>query len=202
MFWPKRITKIQIASLLIAKFVDEQSPYKMLVLSEMSPTEYDGFFSRYVNYIRGSESTDEALLKSERDVVSHYQGLSQEQLHYAYHPGKWTPKQILRHLIDTERIMAYRALRFSRNDKTALAGFEQDDYVWNSHANEESINDLLAEYQAVRLSTRLLFKSMSLQESERRGQSSSITLSARAFAFIIAGHDRHHLKVLAEKYLG
>lgn len=173
----------------------------MLVLSEINPTEYAGYFTRYVDYIRSSESTDEALLKSENDVVSFYQQLHDDQLHYAYEAGKWTPKQVLRHLIDTERIMAYRALRFSRNDKTALPGFEQDDYVWNSHANEETIEALLSEYQAVRLSTRLLFKSMTLTESERMGQSSSMHLSARAFAFIIAGHDRHHLKVFAEKYL-
>lgn len=174
----------------------------MVVLSELATREYAGYFTRYVDYVRISESTDEALTKSEASVLTHYQNLSEEQLLYAYQPGKWTPKQILRHLIDTERIMAYRALRFCRNDKTALPGFEQDDYVWNSHANEESIQDLLAEYQTVRLSTRQLFKSMSHQESERMGQASSMTLSARAFAFIIAGHDRHHLKVLAEKYLG
>lgn len=173
----------------------------MVLLSELDPKEYEGFFSRYLKYIKGSESTDEVLASSRDAIINHYSGLNEIQLNHVYQTGKWTPKEVLRHLIDTERVMAYRAMRFSRNDKTPLPGFEQNDYVWNSHANEESIQDLLAEYRATRESSRLLFKSMSHQEAERMGTASSLQLSARTFPFIIAGHDRHHLQILVERYL-
>lgn len=172
----------------------------MIHLSDLAPSEYAGYFNRYVDYVKSSETIDGALEASALAIGRYYQQLPLSEQTKAYAPGKWTPKQILRHLIDTERVMAYRALRFSRGDKTPLAGFEQDEYVFNSHANQESLEELLREYRVVRESSRLLFDSLSEQEGSRMGTASNMSLSARAFAFMLAGHDRHHLKILNERY--
>lgn len=171
----------------------------MSLLSEIAPSEYAGYFSRYVNLIDDHESMQSALNKSRDLILDYYSALPAAELTKAYAPGKWTPKQILQHLSDTERIMACRALRFSRNDQTPLPGFEQDDYVEHYAANELSLEDLIAEYRIVRQSTERLFLNMG-NTASRIGTGSGIQMSARAYAFMIAGHDRHHLKVLQERY--
>lgn len=171
----------------------------MTLLSELSPTEYAGYFSRYVNLIKGEEDLFGALATSRDDILDYYGAIPAKMLTVAYEAGKWTPKQVLQHLSDTERIMAYRALRFSRNDKTPLPGFEQDDYVWNYNANDLPLEELLAEYRIVRQGTERLFRNMG-DTAARIGTGSNLKMSARAYAFMIAGHDRHHLKVLRERY--
>lgn len=173
----------------------------MLTLAQLDPAEYAGYFTRYVANISPNESPETALRTTHDRMVDFYGTLTADQLQAPYAPGKWTPKQVLRHLIDTERVLTYRALRFARHDATPLPGFEQDDYVANSHANEEAIADLLAEFTAVRTASQLLFKSLSPTEAARHGTASGLTLSARALAFVVAGHDRHHLRIFGESGL-
>ena len=117
-------------------------------------------------------------------------------------PNEWTIKEILVHVIDTERVFAYRALRFARNDLvTELAGFEQDDYVANADANDRTIASILEEYSAVRLATIAFFQSISEAVSLRTGRVNSNKLSVRAAAYIIAGHELHHVKSINENYV-
>jgi uncharacterized damage-inducible protein DinB len=127
--------------------------------------------------------------------------LSEEKLSYRYAEGKWTIKEILAHLIDDERIYSYRALRFARNDKTELPGFEQDDYALHSGANERTLEDLLHEFATVRHATISLFESFNNQALTRVGVASGNVMSVRAAAYHIAGHELRHLNVIKERYL-
>lgn len=126
---------------------------------------------------------------------------SEEKLSTPCAAGEWTIKEILVHVSDTERVFAYRALRFARNDATGLAGFEQDDYVASSGANARDIEDILAELTSVRASTIALFKSFSDEAMVRSGLSNGHNLSVRAIAYQIVGHELHHVKSIKENYL-
>jgi hypothetical protein len=119
-----------------------------------------------------------------------------------YAPGKWAIKDIIQHLIDTERIFAYRALRFARNDKTLLPGFEQNDYAVTAEASHRELKDLLEEYFAVRDTTIQLFKSFTDKMLTREGQTASGTVIVAGIGFAIAGHTKHNMEVLKEKYYG
>jgi len=115
--------------------------------------------------------------------------------------GEWTMKEILSHISDTERVFAYRALRIARNDPTPLPGFDQDTYACSSGANARSIEDLFEEFTAVRLATLALFHSLDEQAWQRAGTASEYPLSVRAAAYIIAGHELHHLASIRQHYL-
>lgn len=114
---------------------------------------------------------------------------------------KWTIKEILQHLIDTERLFAYRALRVARNDRTELPGFDQDAFVVHSNAHERSIVSLLSEYQSVRLATLSLFESFDDRNLAQIGVINGSSLSVRAIVLIIVGHENHHLEVIKKQYL-
>lgn len=126
--------------------------------------------------------------------------LPEEVLMYRYAPGKWNIKEILVHIIDTERIFAYRALRIARNDKTPLPGYEQDDYVPASNASERMIDDIIEEYAAVRKSTLTLFQSFREDDFVKTGIANNHPVSVRALAYQIAGHELHHLSIIKERY--
>jgi uncharacterized damage-inducible protein DinB len=114
--------------------------------------------------------------------------------------GEWTIKEIVVHIIDTERVFAYRALRFARNDQTALPGFEQTDYVPYTGANERQIEDILAEYRAVRAATISLFDSLSDAALTRGGSASGYPVTVRSLAYQIVGHELHHIESIKENY--
>ena len=120
---------------------------------------------------------------------------------YRYAPGKWTMKDILAHIMDDERVFAYRALRFARHDKTDLAGVDQDRDAEYAGANDRDINDLLEEYRNVRASSISLFKGFSDEAFMRTGKASGYNVSVRALAYLIAGHELHHLNVMMDRYL-
>ena len=120
---------------------------------------------------------------------------------YVYAPGKWTPKDIVQHLIDTERIMAYRALRFARFDSTSLPGFEEDDFARSARASRRTIADLYAEFGAVRQASLSLFRSFSEEMLEGTGVCAGQTLSVLALGFVLVGHPIHHANVVRERYL-
>lgn len=127
--------------------------------------------------------------------------LPAEKLLYKYATNKWTIKEILVHIIDDERIYAYRALCFARNEKTALPGFEQDDYVAFSNANDRSISSILQEYEAVRNATIALFEGLDEVALLRVGVANSNKASVRALGYHIAGHELHHINIIRERYL-
>lgn len=120
---------------------------------------------------------------------------------YVYAPGKWSIKEVLVHLIDDERIYAYRALRIGRGDRTPLPGFEQNEYVPFSHANERSVRSILKEYSAVRKATLSLFRNFSEEDLLRKGTANHHAFTVRALLYHIAGHELHHLHIIEENYL-
>ena len=135
-------------------------------------------------------------------MVSSYQlfsNLSNEQAAFAYAPGKWTVKQVLGHMIDTERTFAYRALVFSRNH-VELPGFDQNVYVNNTDFDSQSIQDLAAEFKAARLSNIYMIKGFSEQQLLRTGIASNHLFSVIALVYMLAGHELHHLSVLKKQY--
>ena len=163
-------------------------------------TEYSGPFANYVREA-GEINLIEELEISLHDFIRFVQNIPLDKFDYRYAEGKWTIKDIIQHLIDCERIFGYRALRFSRNDKTALPGFEENDYVDNTNANERSIQELLTEFSAVRHSTLLFYKSLSEEQLKRIGTASTHQISARALGYVIIGHQKHHQNVFEERYL-
>jgi len=127
--------------------------------------------------------------------------LPPEKLLYRYANNKWTIKEVLVHLIDDERIYAYRALCFARNEKTPLPGFEQDDYISASNANERSVENILQEYEAVRKATIALYEGLDEAALLRSGIANSNKATVRALGYHIAGHEMHHLNIIKQKYL-
>jgi uncharacterized damage-inducible protein DinB len=140
----------------------------------------------------------EDSLKATTDLIL---SLPEERLNYRYADGKWTIKEVLAHINDDERIYAYRALRFARNDKTELPGFEQDDYAVHSGANERDIKDILKEFASVRHATISLFEGLDTDALLRVGVADGKVMSVRAAAYHIAGHELHHINIIKERYL-
>ncbi|RTY88715.1 DinB family protein [Flavobacterium sp. RSP15] len=169
-------------------------------LSQLPTNEYASFYSPYLNAL-GDVTLMEELEISLHDFIRFVQNIPMDKFDYRYEQGKWNIKEIIQHVIDTERIFAYRALRISRNDQTALPGFDENDYVNNTEAANRSIQDLLTEFSAVRHSNLFLFKSLSDEQLMRIGTASNTAVSVRAIGFIMIGHQKHHQKVFEERYL-
>ena len=168
--------------------------------SQLLENEYSGGFATYIREA-GDVNLIEELEISLHDFIRFVQNIPMDKFDYRYAEGKWTIKEIIQHLIDCERIFAYRALRFSRNDQTPLASFEENDYAINTNANGRSIQELLTELSAVRHSKLLFYKSLSEEQLKRMGTASNIQISVRALGFTIIGHQKHHQKVFEERYL-
>lgn len=171
-----------------------------MMASQLLANEYSGGFTTYV-LEAGNVNLIEELEISLHDFIRFVQNIPMDKFDYRYAEGKWTIKEIIQHIIDTERIFAYRALRFSRNDKTPLSSFEENDYVDNTNANARGLQDLLTELSAVRHSNLLFYKSLSEEQLKRVGTASNNQISVRALGFIIIGHQKHHQKVFQERYL-
>ncbi|HYV54149.1 MAG TPA: DinB family protein [Chitinophagaceae bacterium] len=165
----------------------------------------DGEFPPYANMYIKLLPDDGLLIKHLKDnfiaIKELILSLPEEKLNYRYAENKWTIKEVLVHMIDDERIYAYRALRFARNDQTELPGFEQDDYVLYSRANERSIKNIMEEYEVVRGSTIALFDGLPEDSFLRMGTANNNKVTVRALAYHIAGHELHHINILREKYL-
>ncbi|TDW51417.1 DinB family protein [Flavobacterium sp. 270] len=168
--------------------------------SQLLESEYSGGFITYVKEA-GEVNLIEELEISLHDFIRFVQNIPMDKFDYRYAEGKWTIKDIIQHVIDTERIFAYRALRFSRNDKTPLPSFEENDYADNTESSKRSIQDLLTEFSAVRHSNLLFYKSLSEEQLKRIGTASNNPISVRALGFVLIGHQKHHQKVFQERYL-
>jgi uncharacterized damage-inducible protein DinB len=168
--------------------------------NQLPVSEYASFYATYIKAIEDIELFEELEI-SLHDFIKFVQNIPMDKFDYSYAEGKWTIKEIIQHIIDTERIFSYRALRISRNDKTPLPGFEENDYVVNTNAKSRSIQELLTEFSAVRHSNLIMFKSFSEEQLARIGIASENEVSVRALGFLIIGHMKHHQKVFAERYL-
>ena len=168
--------------------------------SAPQPSEHAPYWSRYISLVPNGDLF--TLLAQQAELTAEaLSELSEEEAGFRYAPGKWSIKQILGHLIDAERVFAYRALRIARNDRTPIEGFEQNDWVANAPFDSLSMAELLREFTAVRHATVLLLRHLPPEAWDRRGTASNSEITVRALAYIIAGHERHHAKVLREKYL-
>ncbi len=163
-------------------------------------SEFNPYYSRYISLVPGG-SILATLREGSSRTTNLFSSITEEQASFRYAPDKWTIKQMFGHIIDTERIFAYRALRISRNDTTPIEGFEQDDYVSNGPFDRCALADLLDEYSAVRNATVLLFSNLTAEGWSRKGVANKNEITVRALAYIVAGHELHHCHVLREKYL-
>lgn len=174
---------------------------KIIMVTKRRPSsnEYASFYGTYVGKVEGNDFL--AKLKEQKaSTISFLEKLPEEKWDYKYGEDKWSIKELLIHMIDTERIFSYRALRISRNDRTPIEGFEQDDYVPYSQAGQRSAASILAEYEAVRNSTIHLFQNFTDENMNRIGTASGASISVRALGFITTGHEVHHMQILKERY--
>jgi hypothetical protein len=163
------------------------------------PTEYAGFYEKYIALVPGTDIV--SILEAQRlQMAQLFAARSERDGNFRYAGDKWTVKEVLGHITDSERIFAYRALRIARADQTPLSGFEQDDYVRAGAFGERSLVDLAEEFALVRSATSALFRSLSEDAWLRRGTANKNEVTVRALAFIIAGHELHHREILKERY--
>ncbi|MBG6129815.1 putative damage-inducible protein DinB [Aquimarina sp. EL_43] len=170
------------------------------MVSQLKEGEFNPYYETYINK---AESPDivKGLESSQKEFVDFVQSIPDEKLTHAYAKDKWTVAEVLQHVIDGERIFAYRALRFARNDKTPIMGFEQDDYVPYSNANNYSKEELISDFQSARNNSISLFKSFTGEMLTRIGEASGSPMSSRAAGYILIGHQKHHFEVIKERYL-
>jgi|SRR6056297_67744 len=177
-----------------------ESHSKYLNSPDIQPDEYGAFYSRYIDKSKGASLLD-ILEGSRKQIIKMLQQLSEEQAEFRYEDGKWSVKEVIGHMSDTERVMNYRALTFARGDSHELPGFDQDSYVEAANFNDVPLDNLLAAYDVVRSSTISLFSSFTDEMLLANGSASGSVFSVRALGFVIAGHEIHHLEILKEKYL-
>ncbi|MFQ3180497.1 MAG: hypothetical protein ACI9Z4_000078 [Polaribacter sp.] len=165
-------------------------------------TEYAPYFEQYIKLVYSEDTTIlESLERSQKEFESLLRSVPKEKQGFSYAQGKWTLKEVIQHIIDTERVFCYRALCFARNDKTSLPGYDQDIFVANDSANDRNYDDLLGEMQVLRKSTIQLYKSFSEVALLRIGVASEEKMSVRALGYLFSGHQKHHLNVVKERYL-
>jgi uncharacterized damage-inducible protein DinB len=168
-----------------------------------SDLKHHEFNPYYKPYIEALGEVD--LLNTLKNQVHNYPqflaSIPEDKLTYSYAKGKWTIAEILVHVLDSERVFQYRALRFARNDNTPLPGFDQNVYVPFSGANSRSIDKIIKEYKAVRKSTIALYETFDETILKRKGIASNSPMSVAALGFIMCGHQKHHRNIIRERYL-
>jgi hypothetical protein len=176
--------------------------FKMIETTIAKPdeTEYLPYYGKYISLVpEGNILT--ILSKQIDETLALLQTIPESLANFRYAPDKWSIRQLVGHAIDTERIFAYRALCFARNDKTPLPGFAENDYINNASFDDYPLTELAAEFESVRRSNLFLFKHLDEEAWLRRGKASDAEVSVRALAYIIAGHELHHRNILIDRYL-
>ena len=167
------------------------------MLSRPERNEYADFYADYVAHVPDGP-IEEFLLKQWDELVAVIQGVPEDEASKPPAPGKWSVKQVLGHLCDTERVMSYRMMRFARGDQKELQGFEQDDYVAAADSNSRVRHDLMVEFKNIRGATIALVGSIAPEAESRKGVASGHPVSVRALSYIIAGHAQRHLNLMKE----
>jgi len=163
-------------------------------------SEYQSYYKKYISLVQGDNLTD-ILDQQLTESLAMLCRISEAKSLRRYEAGKWSIKEVLGHLIDSERIFAYRALRFARNDHTPLSGFDQDPYVSEANFDARPWSELVGEFEHVRRSTILFFRGLKPEAEMRFGVANNAPITVRALGYVIAGHELHHLGILREKYL-
>lgn len=176
-----------------------QTGMKPSTIEKPSAEEFNEYYGKYIETVTEPDLLG-VLAAQPGDVETIFGSLDESKGTYAYGEGKWTLKEVLSHLIDGERHFAYRLHRISRGDTTPIEGFEQDGYIENSYANERTFADLIAEFTELRRANLRPLQTLSESDWTRMGAASGFPVSVRALAYIMAGHVRHHLAIIRERY--
>ena len=172
----------------------------MPLAGKPAESEYGAYYGRYIQLVAGADIV--AVLQDQmRSTRALLDSISEEKGNHRYEAGKWSIKELVGHMVDTERVFAYRALRFARNDRTPLPGFDQDTFAANANFANLPLGSIIQEYEAVRGATVLLFKNLARDAWDRRGSANNNEVTVRAIAFTIAGHELHHIDILKKRYL-
>jgi uncharacterized damage-inducible protein DinB len=168
-------------------------------MAQPNKEDYGAFYEGYVSKVV-AKNLHEAVNIYSQPLTSFFINLPDEKADYSYASNKWSLKDLLQHIIDTERIMSYRVLRIARNDQTPLPGFEENDYSVNAKAGNRTFDSLKNELQALRKSTDLLITSLTEEQLNNEGTASGQRATANAIGYIIFGHLLHHKKIIEERY--
>ncbi|MCU7618597.1 DinB family protein [Chryseobacterium sp. PBS4-4] len=163
-------------------------------------SDFQKYIQRYLDLIPSENWLEELKFVGEK-TISLFSYLTEEQSKFAYAEGKWTLKEVLLHLSDTERVFQYRILAFARDEKSELPGFDEENYAANSFANDRSLESLLKEYQLVRQSSQILLENLDLSILKNIGTANGNEISVETICQLIVGHNIHHLNVVEERYL-
>ena len=172
-----------------------------MIKSAIKPNEHDEYYSRYLDLVDDNTELISGYHKGKEAILHLLNSIPEEKMSYRYQPEKWSINELIQHLIDTERIFMYRCFRIARNDKTALAGFEQDDYIKPSEANLKSKAEIMEEFSINRDNSIALLKGLSDKNLGFIGNANGSNASARSIAYTVLGHDIWHLQILKERYL-
>jgi hypothetical protein len=170
------------------------------IIRRPAEDEYMHYFGRYISLVPEGDILT-ILARQNESTMALLKSLAESQGGYRYAPEKWSIKELVGHLSDAERIFADRALRFARADQTPLPGFEENDYVKNASFDSHPLADIVSGFADVRRSTLSLFRTMALDATARRGEANNAEISVRALAYVIAGHELHHMNILRTRYL-
>jgi len=170
------------------------------VIARPDQSEYMSYYGKYVSLVPEGNIV-ETLERQLDETLALFGRISDADAGVGYAPGKWSIKEVLGHMIDGERVFAYRAMCFARNDSAPITGFEQDDYVNNASFNNYALKELVSEFEHLRRSNILFFKHLDEAATMRRGVASENEVSVRALAYILAGHELHHIDILRTRYL-
>lgn len=165
------------------------------------PDEYAPFYANYVNKAAAQGNVLETLEHLKDNTWKFLNALGEEKANFTYAEGKWTLKQLVSHMIDAERIFAYRVLCFSRGEQQALPGFDENGYVEQADLSGQTLHELAKEFRTLREANLYLFKSLNEAQLLNAGIASGKPVSVRALLFITAGHELHHLDIMKERYL-
>ena len=171
----------------------------MPIITRPSSSEHAPYYSRYIDLVPDGDIL-QILDAQAETTLRHLAAVTEEKATFRYAPGKWSLKEVVGHVIDTERVFAFRAFAFSRSDKNQFPGMEQEEYAQGANYEQRSLGDILDEFHEVRKSNLRLFRSFSEGMLMRRGIASGNEFTVRCLPYIIAGHELHHVKILREGY--
>jgi len=174
----------------------------MSVIAKPTKGEYPTYYENYFKLVDLEYNAWEQMQKDAEKFRQFILQIPEEKWHYAYADGKWTVLQVIQHVIDTERIMTYRALSFARGEQQSLPGFDENEYAKNASTSHKNAGLISLEWVATRQSTLSFYLGLTIEEAARKGLANQNTVSVNAIAFMTIAHARHHFNIIAERYLG
>jgi hypothetical protein len=195
------INNLQILLICLYKSANLKQQKLKMTKADLNPNEYNEYYSSYIGLLDDNTEIIDGYYQDKKMMEEFINSIPDDKLLYRYQPEKWSVSEVIQHLIDTERIFMYRCFRIARNDKTELAGFDQDNFIIPSEANSKSKEQILEEFSENRNYSISLLKSLSEKNLAFIGNANGGNVSARAAAYIVLGHDIWHANIIKERYL-